>query len=48
LKTGAFPFKIGPRPTWMNNPNLNRNAPCHGNCGSCGSSTGGSTGGSAE
>jgi putative FmdB family regulatory protein len=50
LATGAFPFKIGPRPAWMNDKRLNRNAPCHGNCGSCGSggATGGATGGSAE
>lgn len=47
LKTGAFPFKIGPRPAWMNDKRLNRNAPCHGNCSSCGSSGGGSTGGDA-
>ncbi len=36
LKTGAFPFKIGPRPAWLDNKNLNRNAPCHGGCASCG------------
>ena len=41
LKTGAFPFKIGPRPAWMDNKKLNRNAPCHGNCAGCG---GGNTG----
>ena len=45
LKTGAFPFKIGPRPAWMNDKRLNRNSPCHGNCGSCG---GGAGQGSAE
>lgn len=48
LATGAFPFKIGPRPAWMNNPNLNRNSPCHGNCGSCGSSGGQGGSGSAS
>ena len=41
LKTGAFPFKIGPRPAWMNDKRLNRNSPCHGNCSSCGSSSAG-------
>ena len=46
LATGAFPFKIGPRPAWMNNPNLNRKSPCHGGCGSCGSSCG--TGGTGS
>ncbi|MBP3730122.1 MAG: zinc ribbon domain-containing protein [Mailhella sp.] len=37
LKTGAFPFKIGPRPAWLDNKALNRNAPCHsgGGCASC-------------
>jgi len=44
LKTGAFPFKIGPRPAWMNDTRLNRNAPCHGNCSSCGSGGGSSNG----
>ena len=41
LKTGAFPFKIGPRPAWMNDKRLNRNSPCHGNCSSCGGGAGG-------
>ena len=36
LKTGAFPFKMGPAPAWMNDKRLNRNGPCHGNCSSCG------------
>ena len=43
LKTGAFPFKIGPRPAWMDNKALNRNAPCHngGGCSSCPGGNGG-------
>ena len=44
LKTGAFPFKIGPRPAWMNDKRLNRNSPCHGNCSSCGGGAGGTGG----
>ena len=47
LKTGAFPFKIGPRPAWMNDKRLNRNAPCHGNCSSCGGGAAGN-GGTAQ
>ncbi len=40
LKTGAFPFSIGPRPAWLDNKRLNRNAPCHGDCAACGSEAG--------
>ena len=47
LKTGAFPYKIGPRPAWMNDKRLNRTAPCHGGCSSCGNGAGGS-GGTAQ
>lgn len=48
LKTGAFPFKIGPVHPLAKNlagrNRLNTTPPCHGHCASCGSSDNAGTG----